>query len=172
MPKEKSPIPTITWEVLPGGFLPERAHESDAALDLFIPQDPALPETYAIRHGATTKIPLRLKVALPDNIAGLILPRSGLARDFGISIVNSPGLIDPGYRGELAVLLTTISKYQPGDAVVLTAGTRVAQFLPMALAFYDTEEGPVSEQTDRGTGGFGSSGLFDLPKKEDTNEGN
>jgi dUTP pyrophosphatase len=96
-----------------------------------------------------------LAVGIPSGLAGLVLPRSGLALKHGIALVNSPGLIDPGYRGEVRVLLLNTDanatfKVAPGD--------RIAQLLLVPIATASPLESEGLSETDRGAGGFGSSG--------------
>jgi dUTP pyrophosphatase len=133
----------------PRAVLPRRAHEGDAGLDLHALEPVELPpgERALVRTG--------IAIALPPGTAGLVLPRSGLAARHGISVVNAPGLIDEGYRGELQVLLLNTDR----DATFrAAAGDRIAQ-----LVIVDVETPEIVESDDlggssRGTGGFGSSG--------------
>lgn len=129
--------------------LPRRAHEGDAGLDLYA-CEPA-----HLGPGERWSVGTGVAVEIPAGHAGLVLPRSGLARDHGIALVNSPGLIDAGYRGEVRVLLLNTD---PAEVFRVEAGERIAQLViaPIALA----EPVEVAELTDsaRGDGGFGSSG--------------
>ena len=100
--------------------LPTRAHPGDAGLDLH-----ALDGT-TLEPGARAAIPTGLAVEIPEGHAGLVLPRSGLAARFGIALVNAPGLIDAGYRGEIHVLLLNTDRHA---AVTLSAGDRIAQLV-------------------------------------------
>jgi dUTP pyrophosphatase len=134
--------------------LPRQAYEHDAAFDLFAAQDALLaPLTRAV-------IGTGIALGLPPDLAALTLPRSGLAARHGISIVNAPGLIDPGYRGEVRVILhNTDAK----EAFRVSAGDRIAQllFLPVtAVSVTLTDE---LDDTRRGELGFGSSGIGDAP---------
>jgi dUTP pyrophosphatase len=133
----------------PGALLPTRAHGDDAGLDLYALEDSAL------GPGERASIPTGIAVEIPAGYAGLVLPRSGLALRHGIALVNAPGLIDPGYRGELRVLLLNTDR---SAAFEIAAGDRIAQLL---LIRADTpaivEVGELSAST-RGAGGFGSSG--------------
>ena len=133
----------------PGGRLPVRAHPGDAGLDLIAA------EHVSILAGGRQAVPTAIAVAIPPGHAGLVVPRSGLARRHGVTVANAPGLIDAGYRGELLVLLVNL-----GDAVHrIEPGDRIAQLvvvpvgLPEAVA---VEELPASD--GRGEGGFGSTG--------------
>jgi dUTP pyrophosphatase len=129
--------------------LPTRAHDGDAGLDLYALEDASL------EPGERDSIRTGIAVEIPDGHAGLVLPRSGLALRHGIALVNAPGLIDPGYRGELRVLLLNTDRSEPFQ---ISAGDRIAQLLVISA-----ETAPVVEVEDlsasaRGAGGFGSSG--------------
>jgi dUTP pyrophosphatase len=129
--------------------LPTRAYPGDAGLDLYALEDGLLGpgERASIRTGVAVEI--------PDGQAGLVLPRSGLAAKHGIALVNAPGLIDAGYRGEVCVLLLNTDRSVP---FALAAGDRIAQLVLVRVetpAVVEVEELPLSE---RGAGGFGSSG--------------
>jgi dUTP pyrophosphatase len=129
--------------------MPTRAHDGDAGLDLYALEDASL------APGERAAIPTGIAVEIPDGYAGLVLPRSGLALRHGIALVNAPGLIDPGYRGELRVLLLNTDRSQPFE---LSAGDRIAQLLIVraeSAAAVEVEELTASA---RGAGGFGSSG--------------
>ena len=133
----------------PAARLPFRAHEDDAGYDL------CSVETHVIAPGDRARVRTGLAIELPPGHAGWVVPRSGLADRHGISLVNAPGLIDPGYRGEVSVLLLNTDRV---NAFTLEAGARVAQlvFTPISLPeCVDVEE--LSE-TLRGVGGFGSTG--------------
>jgi dUTP pyrophosphatase len=129
--------------------LPTRAHPGDAGLDLYAVQ-PAV-----LAPGERASIPTGIAVEIPPGHAGLVLPRSGLAARHGISVVNAPGLIDAGYRGEIRVLLLNTDREQPFE---LAAGDRIAQLVVVAVAVRMVEEVPALTDTIRGSGGFGSSG--------------
>ena len=133
----------------PRAVLPSRAHPGDAGLDL-CSLDPV-----EIGPGERARVPTGIAVELPAGHAGLIVPRSGLAAKQGISIVNTPGLIDEGYRGELQVLLlnTDLSR-----AVTLEAGERIAQLVVIPVALLTPLEVESFSESSRGEQGFGSSG--------------
>jgi len=133
----------------PRAVLPSRAHPGDAGLDL-CSLDPV-----EIGPGERALVPTGIAVELPAGHAGLIVPRSGLAAKQGISIVNAPGLIDEGYRGELQVLLlnTDLSR-----AVTLEAGERIAQLVVIPVALLTPLEVGSFSESSRGEQGFGSSG--------------
>jgi dUTP pyrophosphatase len=129
-------------------ILPRRAHPGDAGLDLH-----AL-DGVELAPGERAQVRTGIAIALPPGTAGLVLPRSGLAARHGISVVNAPGLIDSGYRGEVRVVLLNTDRFEP---FVVEPGMRIAQLvvLPVpALELVETDELPGSE---RGVRGFGSS---------------
>jgi dUTP pyrophosphatase len=130
--------------------LPTRAHDNDAGLDLYAA------EAARIVPGARVTVGTGLAVAVPDGLAGLVLPRSGLALKHGVTLVNSPGLIDPGYRGEVRVVLlntdqTIAFQVKPGD--------RIAQLLLVPIATASPMQADALDESTRGAGGFGSSGF-------------
>jgi dUTP pyrophosphatase len=131
--------------------VPERAHAGDAGLDI------AILDGLTLAPGERALAPTGLAIAVPAGHAGLLVPRSGLANRLGLSVVNSPGIIDAGYRGELKVLLiNTDSEHQ----IELRAGERVAQLLivPVALSPVVTVDELPEAGDARGTGGYGSTG--------------
>jgi dUTP pyrophosphatase len=129
--------------------LPTRAHPGDAGLDLYAV------EAAVLAPGERASIPTGIAVEIPPGHAGLVLPRSGLAARHGISVVNAPGLIDADYRGEVRVLLLNTDREESFE---LAAGDRIAQLVMIAVATSDVEEVPALTDTERGAGGFGSSG--------------
>lgn len=132
-----------------GAELPARAHEDDAGLDLRA-AEPAL-----IGPGERAAIGTGIAVEIPPGHAGLVLPRSGLALRYGIALVNAPGLIDAGYRGEIRVLLLNTDRE---SRFAIEPGDRIAQLL--VVAFSAARPLEVAELSDsaRGDGGFGSTG--------------
>jgi dUTP pyrophosphatase len=133
----------------PRAVLPTRAHPGDAGLDLH-----AL-EPAELAPGQRASLRTGIAVAIPEGYAGLVLPRSGLAARHGIALVNAPGLIDSGYRGEILVLLLNTD---PDNAWSLDAGDRIAQLVISPVALPVTTETSELDSTSRGQGGFGSSG--------------
>ena len=130
--------------------IPGRAYDGDAGLDL------SACERVVIGPGERAAVGTGLAVAVPDGHAGLVLPRSGLAAKHGISIVNAPGLVDAGYRGEVKVLLLNTDATEP---FTVESGMRIAQLVVVSLPgvrLVEFDELPASE---RGAGGFGSSGV-------------
>lgn len=134
----------------PGARLPTRATEGDAGHDLR-----AL-EGGTLDPGHRELVRTGIAIALPPGHAGLVLPRSGTAVRHGIALVNAPGLIDEGYRGELKVLLLNTD---PDRAWSWEPGDRIAQLVLIRPALPDVVEATALDDTARGTGGFGSSGL-------------
>ncbi|MGH2842041.1 MAG: dUTP diphosphatase [Solirubrobacteraceae bacterium] len=133
----------------PRARLPARAHPGDAGLDLH-----AL-EQCTLAPGERVSVRTGIAVEIPNGYAGLILPRSGLAARHGIALVNAPGLIDAGYRGELRILLLNTDRER---ACELAAGDRVAQLVITAVQAPAVVEVEALAGSLRGTGGFGSSG--------------
>ncbi len=133
----------------PRATLPTRAYSGDAGLDLYAFEDGTLDpgERASVRTGVAIEI--------PDGHAGLVLPRSGLAARSGISIVNAPGLIDAGYRGEVQVLLLNTDRATP---FTITAGDRIAQLVLVQIEAPPVVEVDALSVSERGEGGFGSSG--------------
>jgi dUTP pyrophosphatase len=129
--------------------LPSRAHEGDAGLDLYAA------EAAHLGPGERWNVPTGVAVEIPEGHAGLVLPRSGLAREHGIALVNSPGLIDAGYRGEIRVLLLNTD---PAEVYRVKPGDRIAQLVVVAVAAPEPVEAEVLAESARGGGGFGSSG--------------
>lgn len=129
--------------------LPSRAHEGDAGLDLYAA------ETATIEPGERATVATGIALEIPPGHAGLVLPRSGLAARHGIALVNAPGLIDSGYRGEVKVLLLNTDRR---NAFEISAGDRIAQLVLTPVS--EAEPLEVSElvTSARGGGGFGSSG--------------
>ena len=136
--------------VRPGARVPARARPGDAGYDL------CAAESFSLWPGERVTVPTGVAIALPPGVAGLVTPRSGLAAQDGISLVNGPGLIDPNYRGEIRVVLVNL-----GDArFEAVAGDRIAQLLLVPFVVPDAcvvDELPPSGD-DRGENGFGSSG--------------
>lgn len=132
----------------PDAVVPKRAYTGDAGLDL------ASCERVELGPGERATVPTGLAVAVPEGYAGFVQPRSGLAARHGITIVNAPGLVDAGYRGELRVILLNTD---PREPFVVEPGMRIAQLvvLPVpGLELAEVDELPASE---RGVRGFGSS---------------
>ncbi len=133
----------------PAARLPSRAHPGDAGLDL------DAVEEVELAPGERAKVDTGIAIELPADHAGWVLPRSGLAARHGIGVVNAPGLIDSGYRGELSVVLVNPDR-QATFAVEL--GMRIAQLVVSRVAAPEILEVAELEGSTRGTGGFGSTG--------------
>jgi dUTP pyrophosphatase len=129
--------------------LPERAYHGDAGLDL------AACERVELGPGERAVVGTGLAVAIPQGYAGFVQPRSGLADSHGISIVNSPGLIDSGYRGELKVILINTDR---SHAFVVEPGMRIAQLVVLQVPKLELAETDELPATERGVRGHGSSG--------------
>jgi dUTP pyrophosphatase len=129
--------------------LPSRSHSDDAGLDLYA----AEPVTLA--PGARAVVPTGIAVEIPERHAGLVVPRSGLAASHGITVVNAPGLIDAGYRGELKVVLLNTDR---DASFEVAAGDRIAQLLITRIESPDLIEVAELPPSRRANGGFGSSG--------------
>ncbi|HWA53065.1 MAG TPA: dUTP diphosphatase [Solirubrobacterales bacterium] len=129
--------------------LPTRAHEGDAGLDLYAC------EAAHIGPGERWSVGTGVAVEIPAGHAGLVLPRSGLAKKHGIALVNAPGLIDSGYRGEIRVLLLNTD---PADLFRVEPGDRIAQLVIAPVALAEPVERAALADSARGEGGFGSSG--------------
>lgn len=134
----------------PDAVVPARAHGDDAGHDLYSV------EALEIPPGERAKVATGIAVAIPEGHAGLVLPRSGLALRDGVTVVNSPGLIDAGYRGELHVLLLNTDREKTFS---VSAGDRIAQLVIVAHDAPQWVEVDEFDDTARGEGGFGSSGV-------------
>jgi dUTP pyrophosphatase len=144
----------VTIEVVrldPDLPLPSYAHPGDAGADLVTTVDVTL------RPGERAMVPTGVAIALPEGYVALVHPRSGLAARHGLSIVNTPGTVDAGYRGEIKVLLIN---HDPAEAIELRRGDRVAQLV--VQRFERARFAEVTELPDsaRGAGGYGSTGGF------------
>jgi dUTP pyrophosphatase len=129
---------------------PERANAHDAGWDL------RAAEAATILPGARASVGTGIAVAIPEGYAGLVLPRSGLAARHGIALVNAPGLIDSGYRGEVRILLLNTDRSQ---SFAIALGDRIAQLVITELPEVEFAESQSLSETARGSGGFGSSGV-------------
>ena len=128
---------------------PRRAHPGDAGCDLFAA------EAVRLEPGERASVGTGIAVEIPEGSAGLVLPRSGLAAKHGISVVNAPGLIDAGYRGELRVLLLNTDRSEPFE---IEPGDRIAQLVIVEVGDSEPVEADALAESARGDGGFGSTG--------------
>ena len=129
--------------------LPRYARAGDAGLDL------RSAESVTIAPGDRALVRTGIAVAIPEGFAGFVLPRSGLAVKHGLSMVNTPGLIDAGYRGEIQLALIN---HDRTSSVTITRGERVAQLVIQAIARVEIVEVTTLPASERGAGGFGSTG--------------
>lgn len=143
------PVRLLVKRLDPDVPLPAYAREDDAGLDLHAAHDVTL------APGGRALVGTGLALALPPGCAGFVLPRSGLALRHGVSIVNAPGLIDAGYRGELGVLLIN---HDPATSVTLRRGERIAQLVVQRVERVTPVEVSELPASERGDGGFGSTG--------------
>jgi len=133
----------------PEAVLPERAHPGDAGLDLRSAVD------VEVGPGERAMVPTGIAVAIPDGYAGLVLPRSGLASAYGLTMANAPGLIDAGYRGEVICAVVNLDRKDP---VKIARGDRIAQMVLVAVPDLDPVWVDELPSSTRGEGGFGSTG--------------
>lgn len=131
------------------GHKPERAYDGDAAFDLFAAQE------IEIKPNERASVGCQFAIALPERTAGLVLPRSGLALKYGVTVLNTPGLIDSGYRGEICVILANFGS----EIFRVGVGDRIAQFLIIRLPSISFQSVADMPPTTRGIQGFGSSGI-------------
>jgi dUTP diphosphatase len=129
-------------------IVPARAYDGDAGLDL------AACERIVLAPGQRATVGTGLAIAIPEGHAGFVQPRSGLAAKSGITIVNTPGLVDSGYRGELKVILLNTDEH---EAFVVEPGMRIAQLVVMPVPLVDPVEVDELPESERGVRGFGSS---------------
>jgi dUTP pyrophosphatase len=132
----------------PDAIIPERAYSGDAGLDL------VSRERAELEPGERATIGTGLAVAIPEGFAGFVQPRSGLAARHGIALVNSPGLIDSGYRGEIRVVVLNTDR---SSAFTIEPGMRIAQLVVVRLPEVELVEVDELPDSDRGVRGFGSS---------------
>lgn len=147
------PVPTVNVSIKrldPTVELPTYAYEGDAGLDL------RANESATLAPFERKLISTGIAIALPDGYAGFVQPRSGMALKRGLSIVNTPGLIDAHYRGELKVILINLDAHEP---VSIERGERIAQLVIHQVPQVRLTEVDELDETDRGAGGFGSSGV-------------
>jgi dUTP pyrophosphatase len=135
--------------VAAGGRSPSRAHAGDAGVDLHAA------EAVTLGPGDRASVGTGISVEIPEGHAGLVVPRSGLAARHGISLVNAPGLIDSGYRGEVRVLLLNTDREKPFE---VRPGDRIAQLVLTPFAEAEPVEAVELATSARGRGGFGSTG--------------
>jgi len=135
--------------LVPEAVLPAYAHPSDAGMDLRSVRD------VTIAPGARALVPTGLVVMLPPLYEAQVRPRSGLALKAGVTVLNTPGTIDSGYRGEIGVILANFGE----TAFEVKKGDKIAQMVIAPVTQPEIAETDVIDETDRGAGGFGSTGL-------------
>jgi dUTP pyrophosphatase len=151
MRRRQIPVPAPVLEVRrldPDLPLPAYAHPGDAGLDLHAA------DSTTLQPGQRALVPCGIAIAIPEGHVGLVHPRSGLAVDHGLTLLNAPGTIDAGYRGEIKVLVVNHGEVP----VEVRHGQRIAQLLLMPVTTVDVREVDRLDATSRGTGGFGSTG--------------
>jgi len=131
--------------------LPERQHPGDAGIDLY-----ARTDVRVAAAGGRARVPTGIAVAIPEGYGGFVLPRSGLALRHGVTCLNAPGLIDAGFRDEVSVLLVN---HDPEVAFDVGRGDRIAQLVVLRVESIEWEEVDALDETVRGLGGWGSTGL-------------
>lgn len=143
-------LPFRAKKLHPDAVLPRFAHgpEEDAGMDLYAVEEVVLPP------GSRASVGCGLALEIPPGYEGQVRPRSGLAAKHGITLVNAPGTIDPGYRGEVRVLMINLGQ----DAYTVRPGERVAQLVIGAYAAAEWSWAESLDDSDRGGGGFGSTG--------------
>lgn len=134
----------------PGLPLPSYAHDGDAGLDLFAA------EARTLQPFERALVPTGIAVAIPEGYAGFIQPRSGLAISRGLALVNSPGLIDSHYRGEVKLVVINLDPVEP---IVVSRGDKIAQLVVQRVERAQLLETDDLDETARGEGGFGSTGI-------------
>ena len=142
-------VDVLVRRIDPDIALPSYAHPGDAGVDL------VTTVRAEVAPGERVLLPTGIAIALPEGYAAFVHPRSGLAVRYGVSLVNAPGTIDAGYRGEIAVSLVNLD---PREPVVLERGDRIAQLVVQQVQHAVFHEVTVLPGSDRGEGGFGSSG--------------
>jgi dUTP pyrophosphatase len=143
-----SPMQASFVRLDPEVAIPTRSHIGDAAVDLQARYG------ISLEPGEWAPVPTGLAVAIPEGYAGLVMPRSGHARRLGVGVVNGPGLIDSGYRGEVSVLLIN----HGSEKVNFAKGERIAQLAVVPVVAVEWVEVDRLDETSRGSGGFGSTG--------------
>ncbi len=142
-------VDVLIRRIDPDVALPSYAHPGDAGVDL------VTTVRAEVAPGERVLLPTGVAIALPEGYAAFVHPRSGLAVKYGVSLVNAPGTVDAGYRGEIRVSLVNLD---PRDAVVLERGDRIAQLVVQRVEHAVFHEVATLPGSDRGEGGFGSSG--------------
>jgi dUTP pyrophosphatase len=151
--EDGAPLRVRLVRVRPHAALPERAYEHDAAFDLYAA------EAALVEPGGRATVPCGVAIELPPHSCALVLPRSGLAARHGITLLNAPGLVDAGYRGELQVVVHNTGR----EPFAVEQGMRIAQLMVLPLPAVALELVERLAESERGGRGFGSSGLAGRP---------
>jgi dUTP pyrophosphatase len=151
---QREPVEVLVRRLDPDLPLPAYSHPGDAGADLVTAEDVVL------GPGERAMVPTGVAIALPAGFAAFVHPRSGLAHRFGVGIVNAPGTVDAGYRGEIKVLLVN---HDPRETVRLSRGDRIAQLVVQRVEQARFHEGGLLPGSARGEGGHGSTGGFTAP---------
>jgi dUTP pyrophosphatase len=154
--RQTSGLPVAVVRLDPGLPLPSYAHPGDAGADLMSTVD------LVLAPGERALVPTGIALALPEGFVALVHPRSGLAARHGLSIVNTPGTIDAGYRGEIKVLLVNHDRTQP---VEIGRGDRIAQLVVQRFERAEFTEVAALPDSVRGDGGYGSTGVGSRPQE-------
>ena len=131
-----------------GAHIPQKAHDDDAGFDLYASED------FLLKAHCFGCVPTAISIELPDGFEAQVRPRSGLAAKYGVTVLNAPGTIDAGYRGEIKVILIN----HGNEDFTITAGMRIAQMIISPVLQARFVEASSLAESDRGEGGFGSSG--------------
>ena len=142
----------LNVKLIDGAPLPRHARAGDAGLDLTVNR------TITIAEGETVLVGTGVRVELPEGFYGLIAPRSGYASRFGVTLANTPSIIDSGYRGEIMLALYRLPSKEGNPPLRIPKGTRVAQMVVNGFLACECVEGELGE-TERNLGGFGSTGM-------------
>ncbi len=152
-----APVDVLVQRIDPEAALPTYAHPGDAGLDLSTTVDAVL------GSGERALLPTGIAIALPAGYAAFVHPRSGLAVKYGVSLLNAPGTVDAGYRGEIKVSIVNLD---PTQSVSFTRGDRIAQLVVQRVEQVRWHEVAALPGSDRSASGFGSTGLAIAPDKE------
>lgn len=133
-----------------GAHIPQKAHEDDAGFDLYASED------FLLKAHCFGCVPTAISIELPDGFEAQVRPRSGLAAKYGVTVLNAPGTVDAGYRGEIKVILIN----HGNEDFTITAGMRIAQMIISPVLQARFVEASSLAESDRGEGGFGSSGTY------------
>jgi dUTP pyrophosphatase len=148
--RHEFPVVEVQFTIADGARRPAAAHAWDAGYDLTAAEHAEL-----LPAGGRQLVGTGIRIALPDGYAALVLPRSGLAAKHGVTVINAPGLIDAGYRGEVRVAMVN---HDPHEPYAISPGDRIAQLVVIPVTTVSWREVTSLPPSERGTGGFGSSG--------------